>query len=420
MKPWLKAACIAGLIAQASAAFAVTGMKYISTAGDYIGGGISQTFEPPNATITAQGSVTHAAVAVNDPNNWWYIDFASPADSTLAKGSYPDAARYPFQSPRGAGLSMYGNGRGCNTLRGWFRIREYEVGNDGVVTKLAADFLQNCEVSGPPLYGTVRINSDFPLAVPDVVAVAGADFDVMAGEKAKLDGGQSFARKSRHLSYQWTQVDGPAVVLDRPTSAHPSFTAPAVDKKGASLRFLLQVTDTDGKTSTDHVIVLVNSPLARTTQVSFHGDSGDYITQGQSYRYDTHNASITFSRNYDGGVSAWIEGDAWWTFDAASPTGTQFGPGTYRHAQRFPFQDEKSPGLDLSGDGRGCNTLTGKFEVYQAKFDDLGNPVKLDMSFVQHCEGGTAAAHGDVLLNAVPHQVLSKRLREARLRYGAR
>ncbi len=415
----LKAGLALLLAIQAASAIAVTGMKYISTAGDYIGQGLTQSYLPPSASITATGTAGFTSVNVADPGNWWTIDFASPADGALTPGGYPDAARHPFNSPMAPGLSMYGNGRGCNTLKGWFRVREYELNTDSNVTKLAIDFLQNCEVTGPPLYGAVRINSDYPLVVPETAAIAGADFDALSGETATLDGTQSFSRKYAPLAYRWSQVDGPAVILDDASSPTPSFIAPKVTKAGATLRFRLDTRDRSGKTSHDHVIVLVESPRAPRTEISFYGDPGDYITQGNAYRYTTYNSVIQFSRNFDGGVSASISGDTWWSFDSATPAGTSFGPGVYLRAQRFPFQDAKSPGLDFSGDGRGCNTLRGKFVVYKSKFDSLGNPTKLDMTFEQHCEGAKPAAYGQLLLNAVPHKVVQEKLRAARLRYGS-
>lgn len=407
------------LAVQASAALAVTGMKFISTAGDYIGGGTTQTYLPPRATITASGDANAAHVTVTDPNHWWTIDFAAPSGSNLSRGGYADAARYPFNSPMGAGLSMSGDGRGCNTLKGWFRVREYAVDDTGTVSKLAIDFLQNCEVVNPPLYGAVRINSSIPLVVPRMAAIAGADFAVLSGEVATLDGTQSFSRTHPALAYQWTQLDGPAVLLDDASSPTPSFTAPAVGLDGELLRFRLDVMDTSGNSSQDTVIVLVESADAPRTQVSFHGDPGDYITGGLSYSYDKYDSVIDFSRNGYGGVSAFINGNTWWYFDSAPPSGTVFGKGTFLNAQRYPFQEPGSPGLDLSGDGRGCNTLRGRFTVHQAKFDTRGEPKVLDITFEQHCEGGIPAAYGQLLLNAVPHDTLAKRLRAARLRYAA-
>lgn len=419
-KPWKSLATAALLVHGLVAMAGVTGLKYVSTAGDYIGEGQSQTLKPPAATVSVSGSSGEVQVSVNDPNNWWSLNFAAPRGAMLTPGSYAAAARYPFQSPLAPGLDMSGNGRGCNTLKGWFKVLEYLSDDLGNVKSLAIDFVQNCEVSGPPLYGAIRYRSQFPLTVPVMAAVAGADFGLLAGDTATLDGSQSFSRKAKApLSYQWTQLDGPAVTLNQATSAKPSFVAPEVPLEGASLRFQLTITDPSGATATDDVVVAVQSPLAARTEVSFHGDAGDWITGGGSFRYTPGNATINFRRNNGGGLSLNISGDTWWYLDTAPAEGKNFRRGHFKDAQRYPFQEAGHPGLSLWGSGRGCNTLTGKFTVYQATFNKDGSPAVLEMDFEQHCEGGLPAAYGRVLMNAVPHAALAQQLREARQKYRA-
>lgn len=418
MHRFIKAALACLLAAQAAAAFAVTGVTYISTPGDYIGGGETKTFEPPGSTITTDGNAYRVYIDVTDRGNHGHLDFAAPVGDVLSRGSYPAAVRHPFHSPLRAGMDAYGNGRVCDTLTGWFRVREYELDVKGRVTRLAIDFLQNCWGREPSLYGAVRLNSSYPLSVPNTVAIAGVDVDVVPGETVLLDGSQSFSRRHEPLAYEWTQVGGPAVTLQGANTATPSFTAPEVSLKGDSLRFRLQVTDSVGKSYDDHVIVLVVNPAAKQTRISFHGDAGDLITGGQAYRFTTHAAVFDFSRNHDDGMSARIDGDTFWYFDAAIPAGTPFRPGTYLNATRFPSQDDASPGLNFAGGGHACHTITGQFTVHQAKFDDAGQPAKLSMSFEQHCEGEVPATYGELLLNAVPPEVLARNLRAARLRYG--
>lgn len=414
MSRWLKCLVLLAIALQVPAALAVTGFRFVSTRGDWIGQGARASYLPPEATFTVSGTDGLAQIGVSTASEWWSLDFAAPAGEPLAPGSYPDAARFPFQSPLGAGLSLSGNGRGCNTLKGWFRVLEYVRAADGGVKRLAIDFVQNCEVSGPPLYASLRINSRHPLVVPPMAAVAGADFAVFAGDAARLDASQSFSRRGGALSLRWTQTDGPAVELDDPTAVAPAFSAPEVPIEGAVLRFRLDATDGRGRSDSDETLVVVESALAPRTQIRFHGDGDDYITGGRSYDYQPRNALIGFSRNFDNGVSVSINGDTWWNLDLAAPADAALLPGDYMGAQRFPFQDSTAPGLSLSGDGRGCNTLTGQFTVYQAEYDDAGAPIRLDLSFEQHCEGGAPAAYGTVLMNAVPHETVARRLRAAR------
>ncbi len=73
----------------------------------------------------------------------------------------------------------------------------------------------------------------------------------------------------------------------------------------------------------------------------------------------------------------------------------QLQPGYYGNLQRYPFNNPVRGGLNWSGNGRGCNTLTGWFVVDSATYVQ-GNLTALDLRFEQHCEGGAAALHGKV------------------------
>ncbi|MFG2462967.1 hypothetical protein ACGFWE_38705 [Streptomyces sp. NPDC048523] len=133
---------------------------------------------------------------------------------------------------------------------------------------------------------------------------------------------------------------------------------------------------------------------------SFSGDEGDYISGGQSYAYTTASQDrMNVSGNTDNRVvSVSVDGanGDWWYLDLAAPTGKTLTPGTYTGATRYPFNDATEPGLSLSGNGRGCNQLTGTFTISAVEFGPQGYVKKLDADFVQHCEGGTPAARGEI------------------------
>ncbi|MFI5675741.1 hypothetical protein [Streptomyces cellulosae] len=134
--------------------------------------------------------------------------------------------------------------------------------------------------------------------------------------------------------------------------------------------------------------------------LSFSGDDGDWISGGQSYAYSTAAEDhLNISANSDNSlVSLRVDGanGDWWSLDLAAPSGTSLAPGTYTGATRHPFNEPTEPGLDLSGNGRGCNTLTGNFTISAVEFGPHGYVKKLDATFEQHCEGGTTAARGEV------------------------
>ncbi|MDD9853198.1 MAG: cadherin-like beta sandwich domain-containing protein, partial [Deltaproteobacteria bacterium] len=67
------------------------------------------------------------------------------------------------------------------------------------------------------------------------------------------------------LSYQWTQFGGPAVTLSDATVARPTFTAPSDLAVVARLYFQVVVSDADGATGRDEVVIQVNGENAMPT-----------------------------------------------------------------------------------------------------------------------------------------------------------
>ena len=76
----------------------------------------------------------------------------------------------------------------------------------------------------------------------------------------------------------------------------------------------------------------------------------------------------------------------------AAPNNARLVPGTYTGATRWPFQAPGVPGLDVDGEGRGSNTLTGQFTVTQAVYGASGNIVSFAASFEQRLARGEPAA----------------------------
>ncbi len=51
-------------------------------------------------------------------------------------------------------------------------------------------------------------------------------------------------------------------------------------------------------------------------------------------------------------------------------------------------------GMTVSGDGRGCNSTSGRFIVWEFEKDNAGNVQKFAVDFEHHCEGAKAALFG--------------------------
>jgi len=145
-------------------------------------------------------------------------------------------------------------------------------------------------------------------------------------------------------------------------------------------------------------VFVVTAPLAPTpsqTSIELIGDAGDNVTRGSSYLYTKANAIIAASAS-NGYFNITISGDVDWRGDFQLPTGvTQFAPAAYTGLTRWPFHDPTKGGLSWTGQGRGCNTLTGSFTVLGATYT-AGALTTLDLQFEQHCEGIAPALRGTV------------------------
>lgn len=148
------------------------------------------------------------------------------------------------------------------------------------------------------------------------------------------------------------------------------------------------------------VVLLVAAPVASAAStLVFTGDAGDWISRGQTWSFTDPIDALASSDLRT--VRIDVNQATWWSLAFQAPAGTQLVPGIYEGATRHPFNDDGT-GLSLSGDGRGCNTLTGRFEVHEAVYGPQGYVVKFRASFEQHCEGGTTAAWGEVSIDNPP------------------
>lgn len=123
-----------------------------STAGDYIGLGQTYLYTAPSSPISVTSGGGHVAVALSS----WNGDFKAMNTLTeLQQGYYPGLQRYPFNNPALGGLNWSGNGRGCNTLSGWFAIDNI-LYIEGKVAYIDLRFEQHCEMGTSALRGQVR------------------------------------------------------------------------------------------------------------------------------------------------------------------------------------------------------------------------------------------------------------------------
>jgi hypothetical protein len=155
-----------------------------------------------------------------------------------------------------------------------------------------------------------------------------------------------------------------------------------------------------------------NAASADFVHMVLHSEPGDFIGQGQDY-------DLTYTAPPDG-ISAQIrrrlpDGSPAELLFVLSGTGQLFStvffgtdalgipiqPGYYPDAQRADFAAPGHPGLDVTLDGRGSNTLTGAFTIYDVTFSaDLQQITSFSATFEQHSEGAAPALFGSFAFNA--------------------
>jgi len=373
-----------------------------SDANDYIGGGSTYDFNDANSTLSAsEPNAKLLTVSVSPPTGYWSMSFYAP--DGMQSGPYFNAARYPFQGPLNPGLSVSGNGRGCNTLSGHYVVYELTL-IAGQISSLALDFEQHCEGREAALHGSLRIDSAIPIPAGAPVAYAGRNQQVVENSTVTLDAAQSYSPSGAALTFYWEQLSGTPVTLAEPNLAGTSFIAPqGVALGGEDLLFQVRVSNSpaDGYETVDDVRVHVASKSDPMTFIHMLSQAGDYIGQGKDWYYDLSNAQITPSAISTYGFSVNVNAGPYWTLSFAAPKAESLLALFYDNATRYPFEDPALPGLSVSGDGRGCNTLTGNFDVISVDTAKL----QFAANFEQHCEGLTPALTGEVRINAVDPSV---------------
>lgn len=139
----------------------VTSLSMTGDPGDFILGGRTEFLTPADGTFNVNGTASNGVVSMTffSSTEFWEADFAAPNGQPLAVGTYTGAARYPFEAPSQPGLSIFGDGAGCNTLTGSFTVLEVSYGADSNIASFDATFEQHCEGATPALRGEFRFNA---------------------------------------------------------------------------------------------------------------------------------------------------------------------------------------------------------------------------------------------------------------------
>jgi hypothetical protein len=143
----------------------------------------------------------------------------------------------------------------------------------------------------------------------------------------------------------------------------------------------------------------VGSPAACLVggNVLFFDGSGWVFTGTQTVTVGTFSANASAQD-----VRLWITPSdpaqgSWWDLEFSTrEIGLPMTTQVYDDAQRAPFASPGHPGIDIGGDGRGCNTISGRFQVEELAWSGT-TLTRFTATFEQFCEQSqTNVLHGCV------------------------
>ena len=449
-----------------------------SDAGDYIGGGATNTYTPANAVLGTSLTGTHLGVSVTGNDNWTGDFQGMNSIAQLQPGYYPNLTRYPFHNPATGGLSWSGDGRGCNTLTGWFAIDSITIAS-GAVTAIDLRFEQHCEGATAALHGQVHWVAGDTTGAPGPVNPPPANLWTPTAGATPATGNYVYLQSDLNdyvgggLTNTYTQAN--AVLSVTSTNSHLAVTVTGNDTWSGDFQGMNSLTQLQPGYYPGLQRFPFNNPV--TGGLDWGGDgrgcntlTGWFVVDSITYTAGALTAvDLRFEQHCEGGTAALHGKIHWVAGDTTAPTGPQTPPaglwtppagatpatgnyvylnsdigdyigggsseldtagiavsgsgklatvtvngvggwagnflgmnsiaqlqaGYYPNLMRYPFNNPVTGGLDWSGNGRGCNTLTGWFVIDGITYDANGI-ASLDLRFEQHCEGGTPALHGQV------------------------
>jgi len=320
-----------------------------SDPGDYIGAGSRQEFDKTNASFggtVSTGGINLSASGGTSGLSWSFV-IDPPPGARFHVGYYPKVQRAPFRTAGYAGLDITGDGRGCNTDSGAIEIRDMAV-SGSAITRLDLLYEQHCEGGVPALFGEVRIGEPgtsglivssssitWPAkpglgygsrgtTVPVYLRNAGAT-SVPIGT-ASLQG---FAASDFSLV-----ADGCSGAVLAPGSSCDLFLRFRASQRGP--RSAILELPHGSRAAVVQLDALVRPG---TTSLTMKSQSGDYIGQGQSYKFTTANASFRFFASPSGLEQNLTSSDGqWWTVDMYPGYRRRAGRGQLPQSDPLPVQ----------------------------------------------------------------------------------
>ncbi|HET7489363.1 MAG TPA: Ig-like domain repeat protein [Acidimicrobiales bacterium] len=422
------AGVIGSFVAPVAAGASPTGTTYVAMFGDasdYVTFGQKMLFVPAtDTTVSIQGTASYLTLSVNSGSSSpsgshsYYLNFAAPPGQTLAPGLYAGATRAPFRKTGEPGIDIYGDGRGCNEVKGSFTVDDIGVDGAGNVNRLSLTYESHCEGGDAAVFGEVKYQATggdpaltvapsrvgFPARLvgqpsTDVpVTVVNPGPDTVSVSSAALAG-----TNTADFAVVGDACSGTTVAAGARCAVTVRFTP--TDAGARTARLDIADSTPAGLHSTD----LGGTGIPGTSVFTLDSEPGDWVGAGQQLVFTPSNATISGS-----GSPGYVRMAAitpgyghWFYADIAAPVGETLHVGTYTGATRAAFRQPGEPGIDISGDGRGCNNITGQFTVEEISFGPDGSLATFAASYEQRCEGWMPPMFGELRFRStVPYKAI--------------
>ena len=154
-------------------------------------------------------------------------------------------------------------------------------------------------------------------------AIAGSDQTVMPGDSVNLSGSGS-DNDGTIANYDWSQVSGSTVSITGSASTSANFTAPAASSSEA-LTFRLTVTDDDGDTGSDDIVITVEPSIVSNATPTANAGTDQSVISGDTVSLsgsgsDTDGTITVYQWTQISGTTVTIVGDTSQTPSFTAPT----------------------------------------------------------------------------------------------------
>lgn len=373
--------------------------------GDYIKGSAHT-----DQVLTAGGGVDGVFDASVGGTDWWFTQLRTANNTDrFTVGLYDGAIRAAVHAPDAPGIDVFGEGRGCNTLTGRFRVDQADYDGAGNLTAFAARIEQHCEGGSAaafasvarqatvPVYAHVLSASSLSFPATNASAPSTMPFRVTNTSTAPMPVTALDIAGTDAAAFHLTIDTCTGVTLAPGASCGAEIAFAPTTFGPASAQLLVKDAFTAWAPGAAGERVPLSgsgtSPVGTASRLILDGEPGDYIVGDQHVDVPVVSAQplggrLVFGTNQFGG----------WIVNMGAPTGTSLTPGLYEGAERFPASG--TPGLDVYGDGRGCNATTARFRVDEARYAPDGTIQAFAARFEQRCEGFMPPLLGSVAWNA--------------------